>query len=393
MARFLLLTHIYPPAVDGGSKLIAKIGNYLERQGHEILVVTSNCTSSDDFSRLKHSTIKHSSKIISLPVITFLHRPFKLLSKLLPNFKIFSKGPIFSYFPIKKIINFKPDFIIAGPLPTTIILYARLINYLSNHLFHHSTKLLFVPCFHPLDPDFQKQLLISTLNQAQYLWCLTNFEKKYLQKKLNIKSPKYIVSGLGVDSDFIIDKKDIKYPKHPNIVFVANFSAHKRTELLIQAFEIILKKYPKATLTLLGQKTLYFPQITTFLNTIPLKTLRKIKFIFNPSINQIKKAINQSSCLVLPSIHESFGLVFVESLARGKAIIGADTPQGLEVIKNLKGGLNFKSDNLNSLSQNIIKLISSPKLSQKYALNGYQRVKDFYTWDRIGENLCKKLSL
>jgi glycosyltransferase involved in cell wall biosynthesis len=400
MARILLLTHIYPPAIDGGSRVIAKIGDYFEKQGHQILVVTSNCTSSDDFVSTRRSRLKcdeDGHNIIRLPVITFLHRPLKLLSKIFPNFKTFSKGPFFSpisFFSVLiSIFRFHPDYIIAGPLPTTITIYASLIHFLSTKIFHFSTKLLLVPCFHPNDPDFQTSLLLSTLKNSDYIWCLTNYEKEYFQKTLKINHPQYFVHGLGVATNFIIPKNKIKYPKNPNIVFIANFSAHKRTELLIQAFDLILKKYPSATLTLLGQKTLYFPNISNFLKSIPQKTKKNIKFIFNPSPEQIKNSIDQSSCLVLPSIHESFGLVFVESLARGKAIIGADTPQSSEVINKLRGGLTFETDDLNSLTKTITKLISSQKLSQKYALNGYQRVKDFYTWDRIGENLCQKLGI
>jgi len=393
MARILLLTHIYPPAIDGGSRVIAKIGDYLEKQGHETLIITSNCSSSDDFSQLKHPTVKHHSKIISLPVITFLHRPFKFLSRFLPVFKTFSKGPIFKYIPLAQIIRFKADYIIAGPLPTTITIYSSLIHFLSTKLFHFSTKLLILPCFHSNDPDFQRSLLLSSLKNSDYLWCLTNYEKEYFQKKIKINHPQYFVYGLGVDTDFIIPKNKIKYPNNPSILFIANFSAHKRTELLIKAFDQIFKKYPKATLTLLGQKTLYFPNISNFLKSIPQKTRKNIKFIFSPSLKEIKDSIDNCSCLVLPSIHESFGLVFVESLARGKPIIGADTPQSSEVIKKIKGGLTFKTDDLNSLTGTIIKLITSQKLSENYALNGYQKVKDFYTWDRIGESLCKKLSL
>lgn len=400
MAKFLLITHIYPPAVDGGSKVIAKIGEYLEKHGHKIMVITSNCSSTDDFVLARHSQIKFDddgSKIIRLPIITFFHRPFKLMSKIFPFFKTLSKGPIFSLVPFLKSLNnilkFKPDYIIAGPLPTTIIIYAYLINYLSNHLSHYSTKLLIIPCFHPQDLDFQTPILLSILKKTDYLWCLTNYEKNYFQKNLNIIQPQYFVHGLGIDSDFVIKEKNIFYPKNPSLVFIANFSAHKRTELLIQAFDLVLKKYPHATLTLLGQKTLYFPKINQFLRTISPKSRQKIKFIFNPTLKQIKKNLDQSSFLVLPSVHESFGLVFVESLARGKAIIGANTSQTSEVINKLKGGLTFKTDDLNSLSETIIKLIKSPKLSENLALTGYQNVKSFYTWNRIGESLCKKLSL
>ena len=391
MARFLLLTHIYPPAIDGGSKIINKIGDYLTSKKHQTLIITSNCNSSDDFSKFRYKKIIHSKEVLSIPVITVFHRPFKFISRYIPFFKVFSKGPIFDLIPFIKslilVIKFHPDFIIAGPMPTTIIVYAKIFQFFS------ASKLVIVPCFHPMDPDFQSPLLISCLKKSDYIWYLTNYEKEYFQKNLNINYSKYIVYGLGVDSDFIISPKDIKYPKNPHIIFIANFSAHKRSELLISAFKKVLSIYPKATLTLLGQKTLYFPVITKYLESLDKNTKKHIHFIFKPSLSEIKSAIDHSSCLVLPSVHESFGLVFVESLARGKMVIGADTPQSTEVIKTLGGGFTFKTDNVDSLYKTIIKLIKNPSLTSKFAMIGYQNVKSIYTWDKIGENLCKKLGI
>lgn len=391
MAKFLLLTHIYPPAIDGGSQVIAKIGEYLEKQGHHTLIFTSNCISTDNFAQSRHPNVHHQSKILSLPVITFFHRPFKLLGKIFPSFKTFSIGPIFFPFSflssLVSVYKFHPDYIIAGPLPTTIIIYARIIQLVTN------AKLIFNPCFHLNDLDFQTPIIMSLLNKCDYLWCLTNYEKKYFLQKLKINKTKYFVHGLGVNSDFIIKENQIKYPKNPHLIFIANFSAHKKTELLIQVFDSLLKKYPQATLSLLGQKTLYFPQIEQFLKNISSKTRQHITFIFNPTRDQIKKSIDQSSCLILPSIHESFGLVFVESLARAKPIIGANTPQTSEVIKTLGGGLTFKADRPESLYKTICKLLESPKLSQKLAITGYQNVKNDFTWNRIGKKLCKKLGI
>lgn len=387
MAKILLLTHIYPPAVDGGSKVISKINQYLTDIGYSTLVVTSNCTLTDDFSKLNHPTLNHPKNIISLPVLTIFHRPLKFLAKIFPSLKTFSLGPIFAYLPIIKVINFHPDFIFAGPLPTTIIIYARIFQVLTG------AKLIINPCFHPKDPAFNTPVLLNVLNKSDFIWCLTDYEKNFLKNTLNIKSPTYFVHGLGVDPDFIINKDKINFPKNPHIIFIANFSTHKRAELLIESFNQILKKYPLAKLTLLGQKTLYFPNIISFIEKLPLKTKSRIKFIFKPDISQIKSSIDTCSCLVLPSVQESFGLVFVESLARGKPVIGANTPQTSEVLSKLNGGLVFKCDDVNDLSLNILKLIESPSLSKKLGGCGYQNVKKFYTWNKIGEELCKKLSI
>ncbi|MDD3998810.1 MAG: glycosyltransferase family 4 protein [Candidatus Shapirobacteria bacterium] len=390
VARFLLLTHIYPPAIDGGSRVIAKMGEYLESQNHHILVVTTNCQSTDDFTK-KYKPLKHLPKnVLSFPVITYLHRPFKFLGRYFQNFRTISKGPIFSPFSfisaLISILKFRPDYILAGPLPTTMVLYARLLRFLSTHLFHYSTKLIINASFHPTDPDFQTPILLNTLKSADYIWTLTDFETNYFNKKLNIPKSKLILLGNGVDKSFIsttplLTTNLLNYSS-TNLLFIGSFSAHKDIPTLIKAFSLLPPSY---TLTLAGQKTLYFPVIQKQIDSLPLSIKNRIKIIFNFPNNYLSTLLDNSSLLISPSLQESFGLVLIEALARGKPVIAADIPASIEIITKTQSGLIFKAGNAIDLKNKIlsIKLLN---YSSTYLLN-------HFTWDKIGEKLCQKLHI
>ncbi len=390
VARFLLLTHIYPPAVDGGSRVISKMGEYLESQNHQVLVVTTNCQSTDDFTK-KHKILKHHQKnILSLPVITCLHRPFKFLGRFFPNFKTFSKGPIFSPLSIVSIlisiIRFHPDYILTGPLPTTMVLYARLLRFLSTHLFHYSTKLLINASFHPTDPDFQTPILLNTLKSADYIWTLTDFETDYFNKTLKIPKSKLILLGNGVDKSFIsttrLPTTNLQSYSSTNLLFIGSFSAHKDIPTLIKAFSLLPPTY---TLTLAGQKTLYFPVIQKQIKSLPLSIKKRIKLITSFPDRSLSTLLDNCSILISPSLQESFGLVLIEALARGKPVIAADIPASVEIVTKTQGGLIFKAGDANDLKNKIL----STKLlnySSTYLLN-------YYTWDKIGEKLCQKLHI
>lgn len=395
--KVLLISHIFPPAVDGGSRIVWKIGEYLQKNGHQVSALTTNCQSTDDFVTPSSATL-HKTDLINhipitrLPVYKRLTKPLKALILITPLFpklnnflKLLKKGPIFKIIPLilflRQLKTQKPDLIIAGPLPTTII-------YLSTHLLRYSSKLLSVPCFHPQDSDFQNPLLLSALAKSDHIFCFTQTEKDILATK-SIKPIKIFTQFPGLDPDFILPLKNISFPKNPNLLFVGNFSAHKRVELLIDAFIKLKNKYPKLSLTLLGQKTLYWPQIRTKIDKL---SSSDIKIIFNPTKPQIKKAYDQSTLLCLPSVHESFGLVFIENLARGKPVVGADTPQTHEVISTLNGGLTFKTDNLNDLTAKIDTLLSNPKLAQKLGTKGHHFVSSHLTWDKIILSLEKQIN-
>ena len=396
VAKFLLLTHIYPPAIDGGSRVIAKMGEFLQSRNHQLSIITTNCQSTDDFSSPRHSQIKIEDcrlNILRLPVITLFHRPFKFLGRFFPNFKTLSKGPIFS--PISSIsflvsvLKYRPDYILAGPLPTTMVLYARLLRFLTKVLTHQSTKVLINASFHPTDPDFQTPILLNTLKSADYIWTLTDFETNYFNKKLNIPKSKLILLGNGIDKSFIrIEDCSLKIEDCFNLLFIGSFSAHKDIPTLITAFSLLPSKY---TLTLAGQKTLYFPVIQKEIKSLPLSVRKRIKIITNFTNNYLSTLLDNCSILISPSTQESFGLVLLEALARGKPVIAADIPASMEIVKKTKGGLIFKQKDPEDLASKILKLPSL--ITSNLLISSSSYLSNHYTWDKIGEKLCQKLHI
>ena len=411
MSKILLISHIFPPAVDGGSKVIYKLGRQFEARKHSTLYLSSDCSSTDDFTK-KNNHIPNDLKFqhsnsLRLPVYTFFRKPLKFLNLFIPSktylyqlFKVFQKGPIFKIIPLFratiKIIKFKPDLIVAGPLPTTIVLYAHYFKFISKVLMRQSTKVLINSSFHPTDLDFHQRPLIKALQSADYLWTLTQFETNYFIKNFKINPDKIILAGNGVDSDFIINKSNKLTPAHRsgesdklNILFIGSLSAHKRVDLLINAFS---KLTSDISLTIAGQKTLFYPQIKKTLDLFTPETRTKIKFIYNFRQNKLANLIDNCTFLVLPSIQESFGLVLIEAWARGKPVIVSNIPSLSELVNNSQGGLVFKQDNLVDLQTKMKKLIDSPSLCYQYGQNGLKYVKTNYIWKKVSQKICQKLN-
>lgn len=358
----LLITHIFPPAIDGGSRVIFKIGEYLKSRNFNVSVLSSNCYSTDDFT---HKTSVHTPN--GLPVITFLHRPLKFISKFFPWFTPFAKGPIFNPIPFLlnflKIIRNPPDLIIAGPLPTTVVIYARIIRFFTK------SKLLINASFHPTDPDFSSPLLISSLKSADFIWTLTDYETNYFNHQLNIPLSKLINLGNGIDKSYFSEFKIGSY-----LIYVGSLSAHKGIDTLLNL---------KQKIYICGKDTLYSQNLKFPQNF----TLKK-----NLTDSQIKKLIQKSSILILPSSQESFGLVLLEAWACHKPVITSDIPQLSEMIAKSGGGLTFKLHDSLDLSNKIEKILKSKKLYSQLADSGFRYASN-HTWDKIGLKLCQKLGL
>jgi len=401
--KILAISHIFPPAIDGGSKVIYQLSHQLENEGHQVTYLSSDCSSTDDFVK-KYSPSFHQGRGpgggFRLPVYHHLRRPLKFINLFIPkNFylhqflQVFQKGPIFKFIPfiktIIKIIKFKPDLIIAGPLPTTIILYANFFKKIT------AAKLLINSSFHQSDLDFSRLPLIKTLQQTDYLWTLTKYESDFFIKNKNINPVKIILAGNGVEQDFLKIKKSKPTTKlPPTILFIGSLTAHKRVDLLIKSFSLLLKANSyslPAKLIIVGQKTLFYPEIHKLYLSLPKSIRKQINFKFNVSNKDLIKIIDQCQFLILPSIQESFGLVLVEAWARFKAVITSDIPPLKEIVTSSNGGLVFKIDNINDLQQKIQKLISNPKLCHQLGQNGHIYVKNNYTWAKVSQKICQKI--
>jgi glycosyltransferase involved in cell wall biosynthesis len=414
MAKILLLSHIFPPAIDGGSRVIFKLGQYFQKQGNQVLYLSSDCSSTDDFiknnykvSLFKGKTGLSGKGFIKIPVYHYLRRPLKFINLFIPKkpylhqlLQIAQKGPIFKFFPFLKttvqILKFKPDLIIAGPLPTTIILYANFFKIITK------SKLLINASFHPTDPDFHRSPLIKTLQSTDYIWTLTQSENDYFTKNFKINPSKFILAGNGIDESFLI-KKNKSVPRlvkegvrgRLNILYIGSLSAHKGLDILIDSFSNLTSKKLRSdiSLTITGQKTLYYPQIKKQINKLPKNIKSKIKFIFNFPQNKLTQIIDNCDVLILPSKQESFGLVLLEAWARQKPVIVSNIPSLSEIVTKTNGGLIFKLNNSANLAQKISKLLKNTKLAHQLSQNGFNYVKNNYIWNTVGNKIKEKTLL
>ncbi len=376
--RYLFVSHIFPPAIDGGSRVLYKMGQYFIKEGNQVLYVSSDCFSSDDFVNPLSKKIINlaDANHIYIPVNKYLKKPLKIFS-FLKIIKLFRKGPIFKIFPLykalKKIIEYRPEIIICGPLPNTICFYCHLLK----KYFLPNTKLIINASFHENDIDFYNKHLIKSLNDADLIWSLTQHETDIYLNKFNINKNKIVTIGNGVDKSLLINKQ-ANY-KNKNILYIGSFSKHKNIDVLISAFNKVNKIFPDSTLTIAGQNTLYSSKITDDIKN------KQIKIINSPSDKKIISLIDNCLVLVQPSLQESFGLTLIEANARKKPIITSDIPTLSEINKKLKSGFIFK--NQTELKNYLLKFLSNSKLSQNLGQKGYINIVTNFTWDIIGNKL------
>lgn len=194
--------------------------------------------------------------------------------------------------------------------------------------------------------DFFKSILLKILGQYFFVSgkrAFDHFTKNYSIHPLRIVSGYSVVDNTHFNAS--VNDPVLKADKK-NIVCVARYSPEKNLNVLIRCFvsSDLSKRY---TLLLVGDGPLR-AELNQLIESLAVTD--RVKLTGWVSYSELPKIYASSSCFVLPSKFEPWGLVVNEALAAGLPVILSDTcgccPELLEVDKN---GFSFDPNNAASL--------------------------------------------
>lgn len=107
----------------------------------------------------------------------------------------------------------------------------------------------------------------------------------------------------------------------PRVLFVGRLAPEKGVAVLLKAFQLLLEDYPGATLAIVGSG----PEQANLQALVAELGLGSMVEFAGPRVGEaLWDEILRSNCLVLPSIHEPWGLVANEALSYGCPIVVSD---------------------------------------------------------------------
>lgn len=167
-------------------------------------------------------------------------------------------------------------------------------------------------------------------------------------------------------------------PKHeaPAILFVGTRFGRKRGELLASAFrKKIALAIPDAELWTVSDE--------------PMEGERIINF-GRVSLEKLCELYQRAWVFCLPSSYEGFGVPYIEAMAAGTVAVATANPGAAEILNDGEFGVIASDD---SLSDEIIRLLSDATLRKSYETKGISRAEK-YGWDSVVdeyEKLYQKL--
>lgn len=165
----------------------------------------------------------------------------------------------------------------------------------------------------------------------------------------------------------------------PSIFFIGMLRQVKGIEVLLNAMPAILKKIPNAQLYIAGTgpQECELKRLTEKLNVI-----NNVTFLGFISEDQKYSLYKSTYISVFPSLYEPFGIVLLEAMACGKAIVASNVGGIPYIVDDEKTGLLFEPGNSQELAQKIILLLEDEDLREKLGKNGLRKARQF-EWENI----------
>jgi len=109
----------------------------------------------------------------------------------------------------------------------------------------------------------------------------------------------------------------------------------------------------------------------------------RVKFLGDQDSTSVRYWIQRSFALILPSFHESQGIVLLEAGICGRPVIGAESPGINEMVEHGYNGLLFPAGDVSSLAISVNHIFKNPLLATRLGKAGRSRALSYYDWAGI----------
>lgn len=152
---------------------------------------------------------------------------------------------------------------------------------------------------------------------------------------------------------------------------------------LLQAARIMLASRPDLQFWIVGEGSL---AASLQAQARQLGIDGAVRFLgYQPDVASLMAA---SDVVVLPSRHESFGIVLIEAMSLGKPIVATATGSIPEVMRDGVQGYLVPPHHVEALAQRVLHLIANPLLAEQMGRAGREGVLQVFTVQKMVERLA-----
>jgi glycosyltransferase involved in cell wall biosynthesis len=163
-----------------------------------------------------------------------------------------------------------------------------------------------------------------------------------------------------MDFELFVDRPPAPLPDRPVALFVGVLELYKNVDGLAQAWRLAAPRLPGAELRLVGRGTRQ-AVVEELLHDLPEQTT------WTPRLTQeeVARALDEATCLVLPSRSEGLGRVLIEAFLRGRPVVAMGVGGIPDVVTDGVNGLLVGSNE--ELADALVRLLGDSALAERLA--------------------------
>ncbi|WOI23112.1 glycosyltransferase family 4 protein [Nonlabens ulvanivorans] len=232
----------------------------------------------------------------------------------------------------------------------------------------------------------------NAISKAQAFIAPTNYAGVTSIKLFNQSMELLKVIPYGLDlSQFV--NNDISIYEPFTILNVGTIIRKKGVFQLVQVFEKVLEQFPQARLTFIGGdsndvKTGATSTWKLIQGQTQAHVLEKINYLGKVPYAHVQNSIKNAHVCVFPSLAETLGMVTIESMAMGKAVVNTNIGWAKDLIKDGEDGYMHHPDDIDSYVSIICKLLGDKNEVTRIGRNAIKSVTaKFNIDDLVDENV------
>ena len=265
------------------------------------------------------------------------------------------------------------DVVMAQMFPFNTIKYSMIAK-------KHGKPLALLPLIHVDDDFYHWRHYYEFLREADVVFAISKYSKTSLFDKIGVNS---IYVGAGIDRDIFLNdningnnfREKYNMANKDIILTVSRKSGSKRYDLIIDAVAKVRDEFKNAHLVMIGPDEDKFP-----INS------EDVSYLGTVSEADLANAYDACDIFAMMSESESFGMVFCEAWSRRKPVIGNAYCGAVSTLID-NGSDGFLCSDADEIAERIRMLLSDKELAKRFGTNGFEKVIENYTWDKVANKI------
>lgn len=396
--RILHVSPSYAPCIGGAETLLQNVSERLVARGHHVTVFTVNAATQSDFVSRVGASLPEEEVINGVLVRRFSPHggSWEQLIVAWQGLKggYRSTNLLFSAEGLEMLTRRhpRPLAMIPSILRSDADIVASINWHFPSAYYVHLARrlkrfrLVGVPLFHTNALWAQSSLYRRMLAPCDAVIVGTNHEKEFVD---GLAKKRVEVAGLGVEPARFVNRKGATIRERydlmqsPIVGFVGRQDESKGVVVLLEAMSRVWQWNPDTVLILAGPRAHRSQKVAGAIEALSPPNRRRVVLIDDFADQEGPSIFDACDVFVLPSVEESFGIVYLEAWMCQKPVVGARAGSTPCVIDDGVDGLMARPQDAEELAGQIMDLLSDRDKRDRMGRMGYAKTLALYTWDIV----------